>query len=120
MQTVFPVLRILDYAVAKAFYVGGFGFSIDWEWRHEPGFPVFMGLSKGDLSFCLSEHSGDCEVGGLVMFYVEDVDLWYREALARGIEPERPPEDQLWGVRDVIYVDPFGNRLVVNTRIEEG
>lgn len=65
-QTAYPTLSITDYERARDFYVERLGFAIDWEWRHEPGFPVFLQVSRDGLAFYLSEHSGDCEPGGLV------------------------------------------------------
>ena len=70
MQRVTPVLRILDEAEAKAFYVDGLGFTVDWEWRHKPGFPIFIKVSRDGLSLFLSEHAGDCQTGGLVYLAV--------------------------------------------------
>ena len=49
MEIAIPHLRILDYDKAVAFYVGVLGFEIDFEWRHEPGFPVYMGIRRGTL-----------------------------------------------------------------------
>lgn len=117
-QRVFPVFRILDEAEAKAFYVGRLGFSVDWEWRHEPGFPIFMNVSRDGLAFFLSEHSGDAEVGGRVYLAVEDVDAWYAEIQERGLEADSPPQDQPWGQREVTYCDPFGNRVTLGQRLE--
>lgn len=34
------ILRITDYDRTTQFYLDGLRFEIDWEWRHEPGFPV--------------------------------------------------------------------------------
>jgi uncharacterized glyoxalase superfamily protein PhnB len=114
---VIPCLRITDYEKAKAFYVTGLGFAIDWEHRFEPHFPVFMQLTHGDLTFYLSQHTGDCQPGGLVFLYVPDVDAWYAGITARGIACESPPEDQPWGMRDFRVKDPFGNTLDIATRL---
>jgi hypothetical protein len=56
MEKAVPVLQIDDYKEAKKFYVEKLGFEILFEARHEPGFPVFMGMKKGNLVFHLSEH----------------------------------------------------------------
>ena len=119
-QRVFPVLRILDEAEAKGFYVQGLGFKVDWEWRHEPGFPLFMQVSRDGLSIFLSEYSGDCQTGGLVYLEVDDVDAWFVETQERGVEPERPPMTQPWGQREMTFGDPFGNRITIGTKVEEG
>src|SRR5688500_11947907 len=76
MQRVMPTLRSTSYAKSKAFCVDGLGFQVDWEHRFEPNFPVFMQVSRDDMAFFLTEHRGDCPVGGLVHLYVPDVDAW--------------------------------------------
>ena len=118
-QRVFPVLRILDEAKAKDFYVDQLGFTVDWEWRHEPHYPIFMAVSKEGLAFFLSEHSGDAEVGGRAYLAVEDVDAWYAEASERGAKADSPPQDQPWGQREVTFCDPFGNRITMGTRLPD-
>lgn len=37
MTRIGPVLRILSYEDAVAYYVDWLGFTIDWEWRETPG-----------------------------------------------------------------------------------
>ena len=117
MQAVVPTLRITDLARARAFYVDGLGFTVDWEHRFEPHFPVFMQITRDGLTLYLSQHSGDCEVGGLVHLYVPDVDAWYAGITASGIHVPAPPEDQPWGNRDFRVADPDGNRLAICTRL---
>lgn len=118
-QRVFPVLRILDEAQAKDFYVRGLGFTVDWEWRHEPHYPIFMHVSRDGLAFFLSEHAGDAEVGGRVYLAVDDVDAWYAEIQERGLEADSPPQDQPWGQRETTYCDPFGNRVTLGQRLDD-
>ncbi len=115
VQNVFPTLRILDYDRARAFWVDGLGFRVDWEWRHEPGFPVFMQVSRDGMALYLSEHSGDCQVGGLVHLYVADVDGFREEIEGRDVEIVSEPTDQPWGNRDMVLLDPFGNRICIAT-----
>ncbi|MGF1511786.1 MAG: glyoxalase superfamily protein [Myxococcota bacterium] len=56
MNRVVPVLQIDDGNRAKAFYVEKLGFTVAFEHRHEPGFPVHKGIEHGDLFMHLSEH----------------------------------------------------------------
>jgi catechol 2,3-dioxygenase-like lactoylglutathione lyase family enzyme len=113
-QTVFPELRITDYARSKAFYVDGLGFQIDWEHRFEPNLPVFMQLTRAGQSLFLSEH-GNSKVGGAAYFFVPDVDAWYRDFTGAGVRPESPPTDAPYGIREMCVVDPDGNRLRFGT-----
>lgn len=119
MNTVVPALRIHDYETAKKFYVDGLGFHIDFEWRHEPGFPVFMQISRGGMRLYLTEHEGDCSGSGLVYLYVQDVDAWQADFLTRGVVAEGPPQNQPWGNRELPLRDPDGNRLRICSVIAE-
>jgi len=119
VNTIVPTLRIHDAAAAKAFWVEGLGFQVDFEWRHEPGFPVFMQVSKGGVRLYLTEHEGDCVSPGLVYLYVDDVDAWQAEALARGVVAQEPPRDQPWGNRELSLSDPDGNRLRICQVLKE-
>ena len=110
-QRVFPQLRMTNWTKTRHFYVDGLGFEVDWEHRFEPGFPVFTQLTREGLSLFLSEHSGDCQVGGAAYFVVNDVDALYLEISRRGIQPEELPANTPWGTREMIVVDPDGNRL---------
>ncbi len=118
MQNVFPTLRITDYEKSKSFYVDGLGFVIDWEHRFEPRFPVFMQITRDGLSLYLSEHEGDCRVGGLVHLYVPSVDEWYTDLQSRGVSVKEPPDESFKGLRDMTVVDPDGNQLRVCTRLD--
>ncbi len=117
MQKVFPTLRITNYEKSKSFYVDGLGFQIDGEHRFAPHLPVFMTISRDGLSLYLSQHSGDCQVGGLVFLNVPDVDAVYEEITGRGIKAESPPEDFEGIIRDFRVIDPDGNKLDFCTRL---
>ena len=110
-QRVFPQLRMTDWKRTRAFYEEGLGFIVDWEHRFEPGFPVFAQLTREGLSLFLSEHAGDCQVGGAAYFVVDDVDALFQSIGRRGIIPAEPPGDTPWGTREMTVVDPDGNRL---------
>src|SRR5436309_16031569 len=86
-QRVFPQLRMTNWKRARAFYVDGLGFSVDWEHRFEPGLAVFTQITRGGLSLFLTEHAGDCQVGGAAYLVVDDVDALFREIIRRGINP---------------------------------
>ncbi len=65
-QTI-PILRIFDEDKAREFHLGFLGMKLDWEHRFGPDFPIYMQVSKGNLVFHLSEHSGDCTPGSSVL-----------------------------------------------------
>lgn len=78
-QRVFPQLRMISWQRSKQFYIDGLGFQVDWQHQFEPGFPVFAQLTRDGLSLFLTEHAGDCQVGGAAYFVVDDVDVLCRE-----------------------------------------
>lgn len=117
MQKVVPTLRITDYVRSKEFYLNNLGFIVEWEFRFEPHFPVFMSIKKEDMEIFLTEHSGDCPVGGLVHFYVANVDAWYAELKQKGVVVKEPPNQSIQGLRDMTVIDPDGNKLRICTRL---
>ena len=54
-----------------------------------------------------------------LMLYIDDVDASYRQAIEAGATQERPPEDQFWGDRMGVLVDPFGQRWSLATHVED-
>lgn len=110
-QTVIPQLRITQAERSLAFYVGQLGFVADWEHQFEPGFPLFFQITREGQTIFLTEHTGDCEVGGAVYFVVPDVDAVAASFRARGVQIEQGPADTPWGTREMLVRDPDGNRL---------
>ncbi len=110
-QTVIPQLRIISAPISLPFYVEGLGFSVDWKHQFEPGFPLFIQLTRKDQVIFLTEHTGDCQVGGAVYFIVPDVDNCYSEFTNRGITTIEAPHDTPWRTREMVVTDLDGNRL---------
>jgi catechol 2,3-dioxygenase-like lactoylglutathione lyase family enzyme len=48
---------------------------------------------------------------GRVIYYVDDVDALYRQAVSAGLRPEFAPRDGPWGERYFHIVDPDGHEL---------
>lgn len=108
-----PILRIFDEAKAREFYVDFLGCEVSWEHRFEPGTPVYMQVRRGNLVLHLSEHSGDGTPGTIVRVETKGVEALHVELNAKGYKYNRPGiEDQSWGTREVLVVDPFNNRIV--------
>lgn len=110
-QLVTPQLRSTNWERSRAFYVDGLGFTVDWIHQFELRLPVFAGITLEGRTLFITEHRGDCEVGGAVYILMDDVDAFYRTLVARGVRVLEPPEEAPWGVREMMVVDPDGNRL---------
>jgi catechol 2,3-dioxygenase-like lactoylglutathione lyase family enzyme len=110
LKTAVPILRMLDTAKAKAFYVDLLGFHVDWEHRFEPGYPLYMQVSRDGVRLHLSEHHGDGTPGQVVFVEITGLDAFHAELHARGshaqIEPGPNPN-----MRVLNLWDPFGGRL---------
>lgn len=113
-----PILRMLDEAAARAFYVGYLGFHIDWEHRFEAGFPLYMQVSRDGCVLHLSCHTGDCQPGAALRIEADNLDVFRQQLVAVG-GPFTPPaiQDMPWGSRDLSVIDPFGNRLTFTNAI---
>lgn len=113
MQRVVPVIPVEDYERSRSFWVDALDFEVDWEWRDEPGLPVFAQISRAGLSLYLAQRSGEAAAPCTTYVYVSDVDAWHQEALEAGLAVEAPPQDRPWGNREMSLRDPDGNALVV-------
>lgn len=110
-QTVIPQLRMTNAAQSLTFYVDGLRFAVDWKHQFEPGYPLFIQLTREGQTIFLTEHTGDCQVGGAVYFIVPDADTCFSEFTGRGITATEPPSNTPWGTREFVVTDPDGNRL---------
>ncbi|MDM1755221.1 VOC family protein [Acinetobacter towneri] len=110
-----PIIRIFDEAKAKEFYLEFLGMSLDWEHRFEPDSPIYMQVSRGDLLFHLSEHSGDCTPGSKTFVNTDELEALHREITSRGYGYSRPEITTApWGDRVFEVIDPFSNRILFN------
>jgi len=116
MQRVVPAIRVTSYDASKAFYEK-LGFEEQWTHQFEPGFPVFASVAREELQVFLTEHTGDCEFGTLVHFFVPDVDACCAEFQSNGVSVSEPPNNELGpNLRQMVVTDPDRNRLKFLTR----
>lgn len=111
-----PILRSFDEAKAREFYLGFLGCTVDWEHRFEPGLPLYMQVSRGDLVLHLSEHHGDCTPGATVLVQMtEGIEALHAELIGKAYKHNRPGlETAPWNAKVMELTDPFGNRLRFN------
>jgi catechol 2,3-dioxygenase-like lactoylglutathione lyase family enzyme len=114
-----PILRIFSVEKAKEFYVDYLGFKIDWEHRFGDNFPLYMQVSLGALFLHLSEHHGDACPGAAVRVEVTGLRAFHEHISAKEYGYQKPGvEETPWGSVAVTLLDPFGNRLVFNEKVE--
>jgi hypothetical protein len=115
-----PILRSFDEKKAREFYVAYAGFAVDWEHRFEPGMPLYMQVSRGDLVLHVSEHHGDATPGSCVFIEMSGLRAFHAELQAKDYPNLRPGLENLpWGL-SMSLTDPFGNKLRFNDREPDG
>jgi uncharacterized glyoxalase superfamily protein PhnB len=119
MQRTVPMLHIEGYAEATEYYVDWLGFRIDWEFRLDPAFPVYMQVSRDGLVLHLSQHKGDNPGGVKCHVDVDDLDSLVAEW--RGRRPDFAQEVEItpWNAKHISLKDPFGNELGINQLLPE-
>lgn len=116
-QTVIPQIRVIDTSRDLEFYTDGLGLSLDREYLFEPVLHGLMNLSREGQTLFLSEHTGDCSVGGAPNFGVRDTKSLYDKFKVRGVVAAGAPPIALWRAREV--ADPGTNRLSFASDIGE-
>ncbi len=81
---------------------------VDREYRFETHFPIFVQITKNDMTMYLTERNGDCQVGGLIHLFVPNVD----SLMSKKIGSIEPPHVQIEGLRMMTVVVPDGNQWV--------
>ena len=110
-----PIIRIFDLEKAKEFYLDYLGMNLDWEHRFEEGYPIYMQVSRNNLVFHLSEHSGDGTPGSKTFVNTVEIDKLFEEITSRNYKFNKPEISTApWGDRVFEVTDPFSNRILFN------
>jgi catechol 2,3-dioxygenase-like lactoylglutathione lyase family enzyme len=108
LLTSIPVLRASDYPRARAFWTGTLGFAV----AEEGGDPARFGIFKRDAAtvFVDTWHGADPDQSQAwrAYFHVPDVDDFAASIDWHAVEG---PEDKIYGMRELVIIDPDGNRL---------
>ena len=96
-----------DFNLSKQFYQD-LGFDLLWSSDD------LAYMQRGDCSFLLQNYYVKEHADNFMMhLLVDDVDVWWRHVEAQGIGSKyatkaEPPQEQPWGIRDFVLVDPTG------------
>lgn len=113
-----PVLKMLDEAAAKAFYIDYLGFAIDWEHRFEPTSPespLYMQVRLGDAVIHLNGHAEEDAPISEVRIPVRGLDNYCEYLRSKDAAYPKPSVvDPRYEGRntDMNIFDPFDNYLV--------
>jgi Glyoxalase superfamily protein len=81
-EEVILVLRVSNAATAMSWYQR-LGFSQEWEYRFEPGFPAFVSAARCRVRLFLSEHTGDARPDTLIYLRLRDLEASRRNRRGR-------------------------------------
>ena len=119
-QTI-PILRIFDVQKAKEFYCGFLGFEVQWEHDFSDNSPAYIEVSRDGMTLHLSEHHGDCCPGSTVFVWMTGIEDFHKEITSKDYKYNKPGlETTFYDAKCVEVIDPFGNRIRFNERIEKG
>jgi RNA polymerase sigma factor (TIGR02999 family) len=85
-----PVLRMLDEAKAKAFYLDYLGFEVDWEGRFNPTAPLYMQIHLGEAVIHLNGHAREDAPTSQVNIPVVGLDKYCQYLIAKGAGYPKP------------------------------
>lgn len=113
MSAPVPVLRSLNEARAREFYLDYLHFSVEWEHRFEYAQSILcMRLRRDRFVLDLSEHHGDGTPGSTVWVPVSDVTALHKELHATGYDRVNPGIDvDSPGGPTMEVIDPFSNTI---------
>ena len=124
-HSVTPYLAIRGAAQALDFYARAFGAT---ETLRLP-MGELIGHAEiriGDSIVMLADemegHAGPQTLGGTpvsLMIYTDDVDAMFARAIAAGATAKRPVENQFYGDRTGVLVDPYGHVWSIATHVED-
>ena len=124
-----PYLMIDGAAAAIDFYVAAFGATEDYRLEMPNGAIGHAQMMINGATVYLADSPDDMEgnaanpkkLGGTSVMlhqYVEDVDAVTAQAVAAGGTLEREPEDQFYGNRAALVIDPFGHYWSFHTQVK--
>ncbi len=123
-----PSLTIKGAKQAIDFYQRALGASVVHCMEMPDGAVMHAEMTVGDSRFMLADEFPDWGVispqtlGGTpvnLYLYVADADAAFAQAIKAGAKELRPPTTEFWGDRMGQFLDPFGHKWTVATRVEE-
>ena len=124
-HSVTPYLCIRGAAKALDFYARAFGakekFRLPMGERIGHA-EILIGDSHVMLADEMDDHRSPQSYGGTpvsLMIYTDDVDAMFKRAIAAGATQKRPVENQFYGDRTGVLVDPFDHVWSIATHVED-
>jgi catechol 2,3-dioxygenase-like lactoylglutathione lyase family enzyme len=101
---------VLNVDRARKFYVDKVGLELRQDITGPRARRVLVAPEGSRTALALVESASSGSLG--LVLYTDDLMADYDRLLTKGVEFERPPKDEPWGV-DAVFRDPDGNRLIL-------
>lgn len=127
IHELFAYLCVRDAAQAIAFYGEVFGATEKFRLTEPSGRIGHAELDFGGTTLMLSDEYPECGIrsplalggtGVTLHLHVDNCDALIDRAVAAGATLERAPQDEFYGERGGVFIDPFGHRWNVGHSIE--
>jgi hypothetical protein len=113
-----PILNVSDLSASFAWFTR-LGWTKNWDWCAPGGPPSFGAVGSGsvEIFLCLDGQGGRGRDGGIggdgqgvwVSLFVDNVDAIHTICLREGLEVLQAPQDEPWGVREMLVRHPDGH-----------
>jgi PhnB protein len=125
--TLTPQLTVQGVDAAVDFYVAVFGAQKKYSFAGPDGKTTHAEIVIGDSILMIDEENpqgnkSPLTLGGspaTLMMYVDDVDKVFATAIGAGAKESAPVEEQFWGDRYGVVIDPTGHRWALATHVED-
>ncbi len=111
--TAVPVLRVGDAGRSVRFYCGRLGFRQDWWHQAGPEDPATVSVSRGGASVILTERGDVGRDGQVCVWTIELATLLVEWGGHEDVVLEHGPTPMPWGLTEMAFRDPDGNRIRV-------
>jgi ketosteroid isomerase-like protein/catechol 2,3-dioxygenase-like lactoylglutathione lyase family enzyme len=112
-REVVPILNVSNLPASFEWF-SKLGWAQHWAWGpSDPSPPTFGAVGSGEheVFLCLDGQGGRGADGVWLAIVVGDVDAVYEVCAREGLEVLKPPQDESWGMREMLVRHPDGHVL---------
>jgi uncharacterized glyoxalase superfamily protein PhnB len=127
IKEVFAYLCVSDAAAAIDFYKQAFGAKEKFRLTEPNGRIGHAELEFGHMTIMFSDEYPECGIRAAstigatpvsIHLHVDDADAMIEQAVHAGARLGREPQDEFYGERSGVVIDPFGHRWLIGHHIE--
>lgn len=116
-ESTISMLRVQDARKSEAFYRDVLGFKKSWEFDPGDGQPIFIEVTRDNVSFHLSEHEGDGPIGIQLYVNVADARTLHDDLVSRNVTITESLHEAEWGHHVFAIEDPDRNTLRIGSPV---